>query len=448
MTCPAPAGYVDNAADCNDAEAAVNPEATEICGDVIDNDCDAVVDETCPPACGAALVQPEGTILSQLQAGHGFVANSGGGSPHNVNDTTDFAIGTQSAWIETDGAGTAKTLKKNALGTFDFTGKMPRLWVKLDDPTKAATLQLYLGNNNLADQYKFSFNSTQGQQWTTDGDWVAFSMSWSSKTLSTVGSPNRAAITDVQLRAIDTATGDPVRVHANQFSMVDEPAGYPNGVISFTFDDGFASQYTLAKPILDGYGYPGTAYVIVEDVATTNYMTLSQLTDLQSSSGWEIGYHSYDADIHTVGFPDTPVGDLEYDVDSGRAWLYNNGFEGHCDCAYPHGAFTGSTDVLSVMHAKLSACRTVHQKHREAFPPSDPYKLRVLLVTKPVTVATVEAAIDQAKLNKEWIILVFHNFTSTPVSNDDYDPADFQQIVDYVNTVGMPVTTVGDLIIP
>lgn len=446
--CPPPPGYVDNSQDCDDADAEVNPLAAEVCGDAVDNDCDAVVDETCAPVCPVAPVQGEGTILSQLQAGHGFTANAGGGSPHNVNDTVDFAIGTQSAWIETDGLGTAKTLKKSALGTFDFTGKMPRLWVKLDSPTTASTLQLYLGNNNLADQYKFSFNSTQGQQWTTDGDWVAFSMSWSNKTLSQVGSPNRAAITDVQLRAIDNATGTPVRVHANQFSMVDEPVDYPDGLLSFTFDDGFASQYSVAKPILDGYGFPATAYIIVDHVGAPNYMALSDLTDLQDNSNWEIAHHSFDGDIHTVGFPATPQGDLEFDIDAGRAWLYNNGFNGSCDCAYPHGAFTGGTDVLSVVEAKLSSCRTIHQKHREAFPPSNPYKLRVLLVSKPVTVATVKAAMDQAKLNKEWIILVFHKITSTPVANDDYDTTQFTDIVDYADTIGIPVKTVAEMLLP
>lgn len=446
LTCPAPAGFVQNAQDCDDNDAAINPEAAELCGDDVDNDCDVVVDETCTPACPVAPQQGEGSLLSQLQAGHGFSANAGG--LHDLDDAVDFTIGSQSAWIETNAAGAAKTLKRSNLGTFDFTGKMPRLWVKLDDTTTASSLQLYLGNNNLADQYKFSFNSSQGQQWTTNGDWVGFSMSWSSKHVSTVGSPNRAAITDVQLRAIDTASGNPVKLHANQFSMVDEPADYPNGVLSFTFDDGFASQYTLAKPILDTYGYPATAYIIIDKVGSAGFMSLADLTDAEDNANWEIAYHSYDSDIHTTGFPATPQLDLEQDIDLARDWLYQNGFEGYCDCAYPHGSFTGSTDVLGAVQTKLSTCRTVHQKHREAFPPSHAYKLRVLLVNLPITVATVQAAMDQAKLNKEWIILVFHNFTDTPLINNDYDPDDFEAIVDYANTIGIPVKTVDEMMLP
>ena len=46
-TCDSPLGYVANSMDCDDARAAVNPAATEICND-LDDDCDRAVDDADP----------------------------------------------------------------------------------------------------------------------------------------------------------------------------------------------------------------------------------------------------------------------------------------------------------------------------------------------------------------------------------------------------------------
>ncbi|MBL8617063.1 MAG: putative metal-binding motif-containing protein [Deltaproteobacteria bacterium] len=46
--CTAPAGHVATPGDCDDSAAAVNPAATEVCDSGVDNDCDALADDSDP----------------------------------------------------------------------------------------------------------------------------------------------------------------------------------------------------------------------------------------------------------------------------------------------------------------------------------------------------------------------------------------------------------------
>ena len=44
VSCTAPTGHIDDATDCNDADASISPGVDEVCDDV-DNDCDGTIDE-------------------------------------------------------------------------------------------------------------------------------------------------------------------------------------------------------------------------------------------------------------------------------------------------------------------------------------------------------------------------------------------------------------------
>ncbi|MFH1770007.1 MAG: thrombospondin type 3 repeat-containing protein [archaeon] len=88
--CSAPAGYVSDNTDCNDADSAVNPDADDSVCNGVDNDCDGSVDEdyvSTPTSCGLGVCASTGTLT--CESGVEQDSCTEGASSAEVCDTLD-----------------------------------------------------------------------------------------------------------------------------------------------------------------------------------------------------------------------------------------------------------------------------------------------------------------------------------------------------------------------
>ena len=88
-----------------------------------------------------------------------------------------------------------------------------------------------------------------------DGEWTAITMTLGAN--NATGAPKRSAIDSFGVAVSDKGKG-PVQLDFGGVALVDEPA---EGVVSFTFDDGYKEHLTAMK-LLAEHGWHGTAYVI------------------------------------------------------------------------------------------------------------------------------------------------------------------------------------------
>lgn len=396
------------------------------------------------PARSLLGLVPPAAVVTTMQSGHGWTTNGTGIGSATLNDTSDYVLGSQAAKVVSAGNGNACQLRKLAGASVSATGRSVRLWIKVDDVTHVSTIVVYAGDTSLANRYTWTIDGagSQSGHWLKSGEWVAITLGWGDVT--TTGAPNRAAITDWQVSLTDDAAGT-VTMHVNGIALVPEPAtAYPNGVLSFTFDDGWDSQYTEARKKLDQYAYPATAYLIADMIGAAGRMTLAQAQQLQDVNGWQVSGHAAADTVHGLTFTGVDAATAKADYIAMREWLLSNGFAGGDHLAWPLGAYDPS--VLRAARRYWASARSIHDRTHETIPPADPLRLRCRTVTNTDTTTTIQTLIDNAYANRGWLIICFHKLVTTPTVSTEYAIASFGTIVDYVATKGIPVRTIDQVL--
>lgn len=241
-------------------------------------------------------------------------------------------------------------------------------------------------------------------------------------------------------------------------AAVTNPTG--TAKVSFTFDDGLQSSYTLAAPTLKKYGFTATNFVTTGCIGMTTipntcrantdarYMTWAQVKALQSTYGWEIG-------SHTVTHPYLATSDasdgqpnvltqaqVTSELTGSKAALAAQGINAKA-FATPYGDYNAFT--LS----EIAKYYTTHRGFADVGYNSWPYSEYYVLdqhVEGSLTVANVKAYVDYAIANNKWLVLTFHDIKLLASSNNDdyeYGLTKLDQIAAYIKSKNVPVTNMS-----
>ncbi len=210
-----------------------------------------------------------------------------------------------------------------------------------------------------------------------------------------------------------------------------------SGMVSITFDDGWLSQWTLARPQMRTRGLVGTYFLTTESIRTGSSCCLTQANvRALITDGNEIGAHTLTHRDLTTLDPVT----LDRELTEPKAWLASTFGVTARAFASPYGSTNPA--VMARIKQVYSSHRTVSSAladsttYVDALPSYD--------IHTGVSVASVRALIDRAMSERRWAILTFHELVSAGASTGtQYNIADFNAILDYLRQRRVPVVTIS-----
>jgi peptidoglycan/xylan/chitin deacetylase (PgdA/CDA1 family) len=152
---------------------------------------------------------------------------------------------------------------------------------------------------------------------------------------------------------ITTAIGGNVSTNVYGSSQLSNGIANQQKVVILNFDDGYESQYSNAKPILDKYGFKATFYIVCNYVGGgDNRMTWEEIKSLQQE-GHDIASHTMNHD----DLSKLPPQKVEYEVAQSKQCLLDQGINPK-SFAYPFNGGSDDPSVINTVASHYSLART------------------------------------------------------------------------------------------
>ncbi len=213
---------------------------------------------------------------------------------------------------------------------------------------------------------------------------------------------------------------------------------FSEGMVSFTFDDGFASAYN-SLPILERAGIRSTQAIITgsltgEGYVNPRYVTKEQVKEI-AKRGHEIASHSR-SHLSLVKLTEVQMQD---EIIRSKQELANFGIIA-TSFMYPFGTYNEEIEA-TLKRAGYAGARCSNQGY--ATPLSDRFHILSQNVNSNTSFNTIKEWIDKAVAEKWWVVLTFHRQEKSTDNIFSNDPILLQQIVDYVKLKKVKTVTFG-----
>ncbi len=212
------------------------------------------------------------------------------------------------------------------------------------------------------------------------------------------------------------------------------------GIVSLVFDDGYLTQYKVAYPEMEKYGYTGTLYILANSTGLfegKELMTFDQGREMQDL-GWEIGSHSLDHQVLTRLSPQ----ELERQLKLSKEILEKEGFDVKT-FAFPAGYF--NEEVVNETKKSYLASRALTEGFND-LNNSDLYNLKTKWLVIEKSPEEVCSWIEYSQNEGLWFILTFHSIELESKNPFDTSLENFKEILNCIKASGIEVKTIKEVV--
>jgi peptidoglycan/xylan/chitin deacetylase (PgdA/CDA1 family) len=119
---------------------------------------------------------------------------------------------------------------------------------------------------------------------------------------------------------IGTGSSSSINNASNDYSTSNNNNNNNSKLVILTFDDGFQTQYTYVKPILDKYNFKASFFVVCNYAGKPDRMSWQEITTLHNE-GYDVESHSMNHNHMNQMTPD----ELSYEIGQSKQCLADHG---------------------------------------------------------------------------------------------------------------------------